>query len=434
MPKSKQKKQEPAFNPSQEYLAREKRINDAMNLRKPDRVPVIPLYLNYYPTRTLGISNKDAIINSDRTLKIIAETTVKHNWDAFTGPLGMLIEEYPLQLLGISQIKFPGVELPEEKPYKWVEDEYMMQDEYDEFIDDPNGFVVKKLWPRIAKTLAPVSQSIQDKPFSFLYGANAFTLPFLVGEFLSSEGMIQSLKNFIALAEYHQKSKIKIISYIDEIKKLGYPSHTTGMVYPAFDWISTNLRGLRGALIDMYQVPDKLISALKILTPHIIKNAIMDAHIRGDCKRVIVRMHHGVAEFMENDQYMKFYWPYLKDLLIHLIDAGLMPIPVFEGDSTPVLNLLKELPPGKVTVHFDKVDRKKAKKILGDVMCFWGNVPEKLLCEGTVQQVKDDAKELIDTFGDNGGIIIDGAMGIPARAKPENVQALTDAVHEYGVY
>lgn len=48
--------------------------------------------------------------------------------------------------------------------------------------------------------------------------------------------------------------------------------------------------------------------------------------------------------------------------------------------------------------------------------------------------MKDDVKELIDIFGDNGGLIIDSTVGIPDEAKEENVQALTEAVHEYGAY
>ena len=83
--------------------------------------------------------------------------------------------------------------------------------------------------------------------------------------------------------------------------------------------------------------------------------------------------------------------------------------------------------------HFDHIDRKKAKKFLGDIMCFWGNVPASLMCTGTPQQIKDDVKELIDIFGDNGGLIIDSTMGLPDESREENVQALTDAVHEYGV-
>jgi uroporphyrinogen-III decarboxylase len=66
-------------------------------------------------------------------------------------------------------------------------------------------------------------------------------------------------------------------------------------------------------------------------------------------------------------------------------------------------------------------------------MCFWGNVSLSLMIAGTSQQVKDDVKELIDIFGDNGGLIIDSTMGLPDESKEPNVQALTEAVHEYGV-
>ena len=95
----------------------------------------------------------------------------------------------------------------------------------------------------------------------------------------------------------------------------------------------------------------------------------------------------------------------------------------------------RELPPGKVLGHFDVVDKKKAKEIIGDIMCFWGNVPPGLLIAGTPQAVKDYVRELIDIFGDNGGLIVDGAVdGIPPESKPENVEAMVEAVFEYGVY
>ena len=79
---------------------------------------------------------------------------------------------------------------------------------------------------------------------------------------------------------------------------------------------------------------------------------------------------------------------------------------------------LAELPPGKVVGHFDVVDLHKAKEIIGDTMVFWGNVPAETLVTGTPQQIKDYVKKLIDIFGDNGGLIIDGAVdGVPPESK-----------------
>ena len=69
--------------------------------------------------------------------------------------------------------------------------------------------------------------------------------------------------------------------------------------------------------------------------------------------------------------------------------------------------------------HFDKVDRVKFKEILGDKMCFWGNVPVSLLCTGTPRQVKDDVGELVELFGGTGTLILDSGLGIPDEARPE---------------
>ena len=121
--------------------------------------------------------------------------------------------------------------------------------------------------------------------------------------------------------------------------------------------------------------------------------AIQAAQLSGNT-RIFIPMHRGAGGFMSDEQFERFYWPTFKALVLALIDAGLTPMPLFEGDYTPRLKYLAEFPPGKVAAHFDKVDRKKFKEILGDRMCFWGNVPASILATGTTQQVKDDVKEL----------------------------------------
>ena len=67
MPEGQQ--QAPAFQPSPEFLARAKRMDDAMHLRKPDRVPVAPLVVHYYPTRVRGISNKEAMYHPEKSVQ-----------------------------------------------------------------------------------------------------------------------------------------------------------------------------------------------------------------------------------------------------------------------------------------------------------------------------------------------------------------------------
>ena len=420
------------FRPSPEFLARKKRLDDAMNLRKPDRVPVAPLVVHYYPTKVVGISNKEAMYDTERTMEAWKERTIEHNWDAAV-PFGSLLPVRPLEIMGMKQVKWPGGDLGDDQPFQWVEGEYMMQDEYDEVLADPNGFTVKKLWPRISSTLAPISGMVQMAPPPLLYLSNAYTLPGLIGEMVSPPSMVEILKKALELAEAHEKDKALKVRYTTEMMDLGFPLPFAAVTFPAFDWISDTLRGLRGTSMDMYQVPDKLLALIDIFTPLTIGGAIMNAKQSGN-NGVFIPMHRGAGGFMSDEHFAKFYWPCFRALLLGLIEAGLTPIPLFEGDYTPRLTFLQELPPKKIVGHFDHIDRKKAKNLIGDVMCFWGNVPSSLMCAGTPEQVKEDVKELIDIFGDNGGLIIDSTMGLPDESRPENVQALTEAVHEFGVY
>lgn len=422
--------------PPSAFSAREKRIDDAVHLRKPDRIPVVPLTVGYYPTRSRGINSKTAMENLEKTLEILIETTICHGWDSGACPSGMLLPLRPLELLGIKQIKWPGGGLSDDEPYKWVESEYMKQDEYDALLGDPMGLVVQKVWPRISSTMAPIGELLNPPSSAFLSGASATRLPIFLGETFSSEPAIKLLKSILAVVEEHQKFKDMAVIHSAQLLKLGYPKHSDWGIQPAFDWMSINLRGLRGILLDMYQVPEKLTAALEMVTRETVNNLIMASktQVSHGGGRVVVEMDRGAVEFLSREQFTKFYWPTFRLLISELINAGFTPIAIFGGDYSSALDLLSELPPGKVVGHFDKIDRKKAKKLIGDVMCFWGNVPAKLLCEGTPEQVKDDVKQLIDTFGDNGGLIIDGAVGIPDNARPENVQAMTDAVLEYGRY
>jgi hypothetical protein len=418
--------------PTEGYLARAKRIDDAMNLRKPDRVPVAPLVVGFFPTRSKGISNRDAMHSMDRTFNAWKEAAVEYGWDAAPSP-GGLYAARPLEILGLKQLKWPGNGLPDDQPFQWVEGEYMMQDEYDQALADPNGYAVQKVWPRISSTLGSLSAMAQMPSPPLLFLSASPVIQAFLGEMLSSPPMLELLKKALELAEAHTQVKQQTIDYVADVTKSGYPVLFNSASVTAYDWISDAFRGMKGSMLDMYKVPDKLLAMVEMFIPLSIGGSLMMAQ-REVGGGVFIPMHRGAAGFMNDKQFAKFYWPGFKALINGIVEAGLIPVPFFEGDYTQRLEYLQELPAKKVMAHFDVVDRRKAKKLLGDRMVFWGNVPASLMCAGTPQQVKDDVKELIDIFGDNGGLIIDASTGIPDEARPENIRALTEAVYEYGVY
>ncbi len=421
-----------SFQPSPEYLARQKRLEDAFNLIRPDRIPIAPVTLHYYPTKVRGISNRDAMYQWDRRLQMLKELTIQHGWDA-APPAAAVSAAQPWDLLGLQQVKWPGRTLADELPFQWVEKEYLLQSEYDEMLANPNAFAVTKLWPRIATTMEPLgrlSQTVGHIPL--LPVSDPYTVPGFLGGLIYQQGLDVLLEKLLKMSREVEKNGQLMAGYSLEMMRLGYPFVVGAHVFCAFDWISDCLRGLRGTSMDMYQVPDKLLATINMLTPSTVYAAITMSQQTG-VKGASIYLHRGSAGFMSDAQFARFYWPCLKALILGLIEAGIRPIVYTEGNYSPRLKYFQELPPKKFVMHYQDVDRRLAKKVLGDIACFWGNVPAALLCTGTPHQVEKDVKDLIDIFGDNGGLVIDSSVGIPDEAKIENVQALTEAVCKYGI-
>ncbi len=422
----------PGPQPAGDFVVRQKRMEDAFGLRQPDRVPVAPVVIHYYAARATGISHRDAQYDLERNLRALREVTIKNDWDAAV-PGGSVFPGRPLELMGIKQIRWPGGPLGDSVPFQWVENEYMLQSEYDEMLSNPNKFVFTKLWPRISGTMEQFTRLTQiGQGLPLLSVSSAYVLPGFIGGVFSQPDNRRLLRNLLDLAEETEKNGRIIGEYTLEMTRMGYPFVAGPMLFCAFDWISDCLRGLRGTSLDMYQVPDKLLALIDMVNAPLVASTAAMAQ-RSGVKGAVIFLHRGSAGFMSEAQFTRFYWPCLKSLILGLIEAGLMPIVYAEGDYTPRLKYFQELPPKKFVMHYQDVDRNLAKKLLGNVCCFWGNVPTGLMCTGTPQQVKDDVKKLIDVFGDSGGLVIDSGVGIPDEARPENVYALTEAVREYGI-
>jgi len=72
----------------------------------------------------------------------------------------------------------------------------------------------------------------------------------------------------------------------------------------------------------------------------------------------------------------------------------------------------------------------QAKKILEGKVCIMGNVPMPILAYGTVDQVKEYCRKLLDSVGRNGGYIM-SAGAVLDEAKIENVQAMMEVTREH---
>jgi uroporphyrinogen-III decarboxylase len=407
------------------YQEREKRYTDVIQLKTPDRVPVI-CFFGYFAAKYTGVTVKEAMHDYDKMMAAGLKTMAEFQPDAFDNPFPIRFLGPILEALDYKQLKWAGHGVGVMSSYQFVEGEYMKAQEYDDFLFDLTDYTIRTYWPRIFgalepfKTLPPMHQTISY--YMGLLNFAALGTPEIVGA-------LKALSNAAAEA---QKIIKGALVFSEEMKKIGIPPSYGASTHAPFDTISDFFRGTRGTMVDMYRNPDKLLEAIDKIFPIMVRLAVSGAKRTG-VPRVFIPLHKGPEFFMSLDQFKTFYWPSFRKLMLALIDEGLVPCPLFEGDYTSRLEIIADIPKGKACYAFESTDIFKAKEVLGGHVCIRGNVPLSLLVAGTPDDVRDHCKKLIDRVGKGGGYIMD-ASTILDDAKPENVKMMINFTKEYGIY
>ena len=232
--------------------------------------------------------------------------------------------------------------------------------------------------------------------------------------------------------------------YSKSMKKRGNPVAGQFFIAQApFDMISDSLRGMRGAMMDMFRHPEELKKTCDILVEPLLAGMDNPTLSIGDPDEdtitlSFIPLHRGADGFMSNEQFEEFYWPGLTKLMEGMIARDIIPMPFYEGRYGDRLEFLAEFAKkhkGKMVYWFHDTDIIKVKEMMGDYVCIRGNVPASLLVGGPPKAVEEYVKKSIEGCMEGGGYLVDGGVsGIPNEAKHENVQAMTDAVHKYGMY
>ncbi|CAA7600772.1 Uroporphyrinogen decarboxylase [Acididesulfobacillus acetoxydans] len=410
---------------SPEELCQErlKRVKDAVALKVPDRVPVTAFFA-YFAASYSGITYEEYTYDPEKMLK--AAIKVHEDFEPDLADIPSIYYLGPtLDAVGFKQLRWPGRHLSANKPYQFVEGEYMKADEYGHFLDDPTDWLIRKYWPRICTEFEPFSQ-IAPLKYSFTYFNMGSLAPF------GTPGLQQALSALKNVGEAALQALNYTVKFSEEMGKRGFPLSLGGLTQAPYDTLGDYFRGTRGIMMDMYRRPDELLKALDKLTPWMIEQGVNAGKQSGN-PFIFIPLHKGSDKFMNQRQFETFYWPTLKELMLGLIKEGMTPIVFVEADHTSRLETMKDVPPGKVVYHMENTDMFKAKEILGDRVCLKGNVPVSLLCLGTPDEIKDYCKKLIDVVGKDGGFILDSSVNVE-EAKVENVRAMFDFTKEYGRY
>jgi uroporphyrinogen-III decarboxylase len=405
------------------YQNRITRFIKAIKLEKPDRVPVI-LPAHTYALYYAGLTLKEAMYDNIRLYQAYRKFFRDFEGDTYVSPLSVPSGR-TMEIVKSLTFKWPGHGLPNDASLQqFVEGEYMKADEYDIFINDLSDYFLRYYLPRSLGALAPLAVF---RPLPHMFGfASSFLIPAMLAEV---RAMYQAIIEYGREMDAWMKP---LLEFDYEAKAGGYPSFFGGQAHAPFDILADTLRGTRGIVMDMFRQPEKVLEAMEKLTPVNIDCGLQMSNASGN-PIVFFALHKGDDTFMSSSQYEKFYWPTLRRVIIGLIEEGCVPLLFAEGKYNNRLEIVKDLPAGKVIWHFDQTDMFRAKKILGGTTCIAGNVPSSLLCTGKPAEVKDYCRRLIEVCGEGGGFILTGGASMD-KGDPGNLRAMMEAAIEYGSY
>lgn len=411
-------------SPQELFAEKEARVNTAIALGVPDRVPVTCM-TGFFPAYYAKVTLRDVMYDADKMIGAWTRTLQDFDFDTADNPFMIRFLGAIMESLDYKQLKWAGHGVDDMSGYQFVEGEYMKPEEYGEFIFDPTDFMIRRYWPRIFGALAPLAGL---PPLSEIITYSMGLANFAA---LGAPGMREVGQALIKAADAGQQMGKNAAQFAGVIKAMGFPSTYQGFTQAPFDTLSDYFRGTLGGMMDMFRHADKLMAATEKMLPIMLRLGLATKQ-RGGTK-VFIPLHKGLDGFMSNDQFKRFYWPSLKALMEGLIAEGLIPVVLWEGECTSRLEIIGDIPAGKAVYHFERTDIFKAKEIIGDRVCLKGNVPLSLMVTGGPDDVKAYCKKLIDVVGKGGGFILDAAA--PADdAKPENLQAMIQMAKEYGRY
>jgi len=406
------------------YKASITRITDAVQLKEPDRVPVTVLP-SMFPFTNAGMTVEEAMYDYDKCAAAFKEFILEFEPDMHIGAAAPGPGKF-YEILDYKLYAWPGHGVAPEHSYQCNEGEYMAAEEYDLLLMDPSFYFRNFYLPRVFgalggfQMLAPWTSTLEMYGLAFNYVP--FALPPVQAAFQALfDAGAEALKWAGAMGGSN-----------GELTTLGFPNILGGFTKAPFDVIGDTLRGTKGIMLDMYRQPDKLLAAMDALVPVMIGMGVGAAQQTGN-PLIFIPLHKGADGFISDEQFKKFYWPTLKQVIVALVENGCIPFPALEGHWDSRLEVIQDIPKGKTAWMVDQSDIQKAKATLGQNACLIGNVSSSMLNLGTPQDVSDYVKKLIDTVGQGGGLIV-GNGAFFDEAKPENVKAMVDTAKEYGAY
>ncbi len=405
------------------YDTRWQRILDCVALKQPDRMPVT-LYATFWLAKYGGITCKELMYDYEKTKEISERAVLEFEPDACINLVGANAMGPIFEAVGYKQLKWPGNGVGENQPYQYLDREYMKPEEFPDLLRDPTGFYLNTYLPRIFSAFEGF-ENFPVLPGMFYFRALTGLRPLANPEFR------KALQRVLDASEEVERYMTHSAQWATRIRALGYPLINGSSSGAPYDVIADYFRGATGMMKDLFRNKDKLLETIDAMRGHLVKAAIANARASGN-PIVMIPIHWAPDAFMSSKQFETFWWPSFRQMMIELIDADLIPMPLWESDCTKRLEFIKDIPPGKCIYWFERTDIVKAFEVLGDRVALRGNLSPSMMTTGTPQDVDAAVKHLVDKVWNKGGnLILETAFGMPDETPIENVRAMFGAARKY---
>ena len=390
------------------YAERFARYSAAMRNEKPDMVPIRP-FVAEFTAKYAGYTAQEVTQDYENAFAAARKCAADFDWDAVVA--NMVYGWSALtQAIGLKYYATPGVDLPVDTGFQYVEPPedgaWMQPEDYDALVADPTGYLFNVWLPRVADPVRPAGEpNTMANNMSFLKGGMA---------------MLQYFTAFGTQAALLRSES-------------GTVSAIAGILKAPFDIIADKLRGYRGLCMDMFTRPEKVLAACEAMAPHLLHTAMSSA---GPDKQVPIGlwMHRGCVPFLSPEQFEKFFWPSLKEIIIELHRNGYQTLFYAEGEWNPNLKYIAELPDLSIVYHVDRGDIFEVNREVGHKFCISGGIPNDLLAFGSADDVRSFCKKVIEEVGADGGYIMDACAIMQDEPTVENMRAMTQACRDFGQY
>ena len=413
------------------YDEKLKRLNDALDLKEPDRVPIDidggKFMINY-----AGYQMKDAIY--DTSMEVYKESAIKFMKDFDPDMVSLAAANFygegPGHEMSLPKNMFVAgmkdAKIDDDSLHQHIEYPTLLDEEFDEFFSDRTGWRLRKFLPRVAG----VFDSFENLELNYDNRASIN-----IALELSKPEVRKSIETLFEIGDFYRNQRARFGAIAKELVEMGYPNLAGGgAAQVPFDNYSDNYRGTIKSLSDLYIYEDEVIRYTEEFHAkqlESIRNMNKDGSKTG--LYISHMLHKGIDGFMSDEHYEKFYWKHMREIMQAEIDVGLIPMMFCEGKYNSRLKYLKDSPKGRILFRFETIDMELAKKELKGVACLGGGFPSTLLQFGTKEQVVETCKRFLDQAMPDGGYIFRTSAGIDG-GKTENVIAMFETVKEYGRY